>query len=120
LDFIGLVKLASKMSSNRYILVGIYYATKWVETQAFCTNIDVVTAKFQYEHIFTRFRCPLTVVIDQGTHFINNAIRYLIDHFIIKHIRFSIYYPRGNGHVESTNKVFGTLLTKLVNANKND
>jgi hypothetical protein len=32
LDFIRLVKLASRLSSNRYILVAIDYATKWVET----------------------------------------------------------------------------------------
>jgi hypothetical protein len=61
-----------------------------------------------------RFRCPLTIVIDQGTHFINDAFKYFTNHFIIKHTSFIVYYPQGNGQVESTNKVFGTLLTKLV------
>jgi len=28
------------------------------------------------------------------------------------------YYLQGNGHAKSTNKVFGTLLTKLVNENR--
>jgi hypothetical protein len=28
------------------------------------------------------------------------------------------YYPRGNGHVEFTNKVLGTFLTKLISDNK--
>ncbi len=56
----------------------------------------------------------------QGTHFINDVIYYLIDHFILKHTNFIVYYPQGNGQVESTNKVFGTLLTKLVNENRND
>ncbi len=61
LDFIGPIKLASRMSNNQYILVTINYATKWVEAQAFCTNIVVVTTKFLYEHILTRFGCPLTI-----------------------------------------------------------
>jgi hypothetical protein len=59
-------------------------------------------------------------MIDQGTHFINDVIRYLIDHFILRHTSSTIYYPKGNGQVKSTNKVFGTLLTKLVNENRND
>jgi hypothetical protein len=108
------------LSGNQYILVAIDYATKLVEAQAFRTNIVVVTAKFLYEHNFTRFGCPLTIVIDQGTHFINDVIRYLIDHFIFKHTSCTIYYPQGNGQAKSTNKVFETLLTKLVNENKND
>jgi hypothetical protein len=56
----------------------------------------------------------------QGTHFINDAIRYLIDHLILKHISFIVYYPQGNGQVQSINKVLGTLFTKLVNENRND
>jgi hypothetical protein len=44
----------------------------------------------------------------------------LIDHFILKHTSFIVYYPQGNGQAKSTNKVFGTLLTKLVNENYND
>jgi hypothetical protein len=59
-------------------------------------------------------------MIDQGTHFISDAIRYLIDHFIFRHTSSTIYYPRGNGQAKSTNKVFGTLLIKLVDENKND
>ncbi len=71
-------------------MVAFDYATKWVEVRTLHTNIVVVTAKFLYEHIFTRFGCPLTIVIDQGTHFINDAIRYLTDHFIFKHTNYNI------------------------------
>jgi hypothetical protein len=110
-DFFGLVKLASIMSSNQYILVAIDYATKWVEAQAFHTNIVAITAKFLYKHILLRFGCPLIIITDQGTHFINDLIRYLTNHFILKHTNYNVYYPQGNGHVEFTNKVFGTLLT---------
>ncbi len=120
LDFIGPIKLVSKISRNWYILVATDYATKWVEAQTFHTNTTVVTAKFWYEHILTRFGCPLTIVIDQGTHLINDVIKYLTDHFILIHTNSTIYYPEGNGQVKSINKVFGTLLTKLVNENKND
>jgi len=32
----------------------------------------------------------------------------------MKHVGSRTYYPQGNDHVKSTNKVLGTLLTKLV------
>ncbi len=57
---------------------------------------------------------------DQGTHFINDAIKYFTDHFILKHTSSIIYYPQGNGQPKYTNKVFGTLLIKLINENRND
>jgi hypothetical protein len=38
----------------------------------------------------------------------------------MKHVSFTTYYLQGNGHVEFTNKVLGTLLTKLVSGNRND
>jgi hypothetical protein len=44
-----------------------------------------------------KFGFPLTIVTNQGTHFISDAIRYLIDHFIFKHISYTIYYSQGNG-----------------------
>jgi hypothetical protein len=91
-----------------------------VEAQTFHTNTTAITAKFLYEHILMRFGCPLTIVTNQGTHFINDAIRYLTNHFILRHANSIVYYPQGNGQVEFINKVFGSLLTKLVNENRND
>jgi hypothetical protein len=60
----------------------------------------------------------LTIITDQGIHFINDAIKYLTNHFLMKHVSFTTYYPQGNGQAESINKVFVTLLTKLVNENR--
>jgi len=73
-----------------------------------------------YKHIFTRFGCPLTFLTDQGTHFINDAVICLTNHFILRHTNSIVYYPQGNGHIKFTNNVFGTLLTKLVNENMSD
>jgi hypothetical protein len=91
-----------------------------VEVRTLRTNTTIVFAKFLYEHIVTRFGCPLTIVTDQGSHFNNDAIKYFTNHFILRHANFIVYYPLRNGHVESTNEVFGTLLTKLVNENSNE
>jgi len=60
---------------------GYNYVTKWVETKALCTNIIVVTTKFLYEYILTKFGCPLIIVMDQGVNLINDAICYFVKHF---------------------------------------
>jgi len=86
--------------------------------KALHTNTTIVIVKFLYDHIFTQFGYPLTIVINQGTHFINNAIHYLTSHFILRHTSYIVYYPQGNGQVESINKIFGTLSTKLMNEPK--
>ncbi len=70
-----------------------------MEVRALCANTIVVTAKFLYEHIVTRFGCPLTIVTNQGTHFIDDAINYFTDHFIMRHANFTGYYPPKNGQV---------------------
>jgi uncharacterized membrane protein YvlD (DUF360 family) len=85
LDFIGPIKLASRLLGSWYILVVTNYATKWVEARALCTNTIVVIVKFIYKHILMRFGCPLTIVTNQSTHFINDVIRYLTNHFIFRH-----------------------------------
>jgi hypothetical protein len=56
------------------------------------TNIVTITTIFLYECILTRFGCPLTIIIDQGVHFIHDAIKYLIDHFLMKHVNSTTYY----------------------------
>ncbi len=66
------------------------------------------------------FNYPFTIVTDQGTHFIKDVICYLIDHFILRHTSSIVYYPQGNGQAKFTNKVLGTLFTKLMNENQND
>jgi hypothetical protein len=74
LDFIGLIKPVGRQIGNKYILVAIVYVTKWVEAKALKTNTIMFIARFLYEYILTKFRCPLTKVTDQGAHFINDTI----------------------------------------------
>jgi hypothetical protein len=90
----GQLKLTGKYTRNKYILIAINYVTKWVEVGALKTNTSTVTTIFLYECIVTRFGCPLTIVTDQGIHFINNAIKYLTNHFLMKHEFYNLFSSR--------------------------
>jgi hypothetical protein len=68
-----------------------------VEVRTLRINIATITSIFLYECILIKFGCPLTIVTNQGVHFINDAIKYLTNHFLLKHVNSIIYYPQGNG-----------------------
>ncbi len=97
LDFVGPIKPIGTNKGNKYILVAIDYVIKWVEARTLRTNTPVVTAKYLYECILTKFGCLLTIVTIHGVHFINDVIKYLTNHFLMKHVSLTTYYPQGNG-----------------------
>jgi transposase InsO family protein len=120
LHFVGPFHPAAAQTGNRYILVVTDYYTKWVEAKALRDNTAQSTAKFLYEYIWCRYRCPIELVSDQGAHFVNDVIRGLTEHYAVVHRRSTVYYPRGNGLAESTNKTLQTILRKIVEANRTD
>ncbi len=93
LDFVGPIKPTRRYAWNKYIFVAIIYATKWVETRSLRTITITIMTKFMYACILTKFGCPLTIVTNQGVHFINDAIKYLANHFLMKHMSSTTYCP---------------------------
>jgi len=69
------------------------YATKWMEAKTLKINTTIVKTNFLYECILTKFGYPLTIITNQGIHFINDAIKLLTYHFLMKHISSTTYYP---------------------------
>ena len=67
-----------------------------------------------YEYVFTRYGLPIEIVSDQGTHFINEVIDFLLEEFMVIHRKSAPYHPQANGQAESTNKILCIVLTKIV------
>ena len=78
IDFVGPIKPPAKHTHAQYIIVAIDYLTKWVEAKATVQNNARITAKFLYEFVFTRYGLPIEIVSDQGVHFINEVVEFLL------------------------------------------
>jgi hypothetical protein len=85
IDFVGPFPRREKRSGEKYIITIVEYLTKWEEAEPVENCTKETTAKFIYENIVTRFDFPLTIISDQGTHFINSTIEVLLKKFLIDH-----------------------------------
>ncbi|MCO5614966.1 hypothetical protein L7F22_069252 [Adiantum nelumboides] len=119
MDFVGPVKPTSSRD-NRYILVAIDYCTKWVEVVALKDNKAAGVAKFLYHNIMTRFGCPIELVNDRGTHFLNEVIQELTKTHMILHKKSTPYHPQANKQAESSNKILVKILKKIVQEDHKD
>ena len=93
---------------------------KWAEAEPVKTCSSEIAANFIYENIITRFECPITLISDQGSHFINKTIKTLTDQFQIDHRRSTTHHPQLNGAIEAFNKKLTKGLTKICNADKDN
>lgn len=101
MDFIGKISPIFALG-HAYIIVANDYATKWAEAQDLKDNTAKSTAAFIFDHIITRFGCPLEIIYDRI-----NILRMILSLNLcmclglsIKHIihkTSTSYYPHANG-----------------------
>ena len=67
-----------------------------------------------------RFKHPLELVSDKGTHFLNDVICDITTKYLINHRKTTPYNPKANGLTERANGIISKVLNKLVVAHKTD
>ena len=111
LDIIG--PLPTTKNGNNYIITLVDYFTKWVEAKAIPNMKSEEVIKFLVE-IFTRHGPPEIIITDNGSSFISEVTKMMIDlygswvHYV------SPYHPESNGMIENRNREIGKLLRLLV------
>ncbi|KAA3473721.1 retroelement pol polyprotein-like [Gossypium australe] len=105
---------------HKYIWVAVYYVSKWVEAKAYPTIDAKVVMKFLQKHVFTRFGTPRAIISDEGTHFVNKWLKWLLDKHGVKHKVATAYHPQTNGQAELANKEIKGILEKVVCLNQRD
>jgi len=98
--FVGPFPKAGKRIGAIYIITVVEYVTKWAEAEPVQSCTKEIEAQFIYENILTMFGCPLTLISDQETHFINQTIGVLLKEFMIDQHKTSTYHPQANGAIE--------------------
>ena len=56
---------------------------------------------------------PHRIISDNGTPFVNNDMRKMLEFYQVKHHRSSPYYPQGNGQAEATDKTLIKIISKM-------
>ena len=77
IDFIGPFPILEKITGVRYTITAVECVTKWAEAKIGDTCSSEIAAKFIYKNIITIFGFPITLISDQGSHFINKTIKAL-------------------------------------------
>ena len=91
LDLVGPVN--PPLRKYIWILVATEYFTKWAETMPLHKTTRRVVANFIKENIIIRFEVPHRIISDNGTPFVNNNVRKMLEFYQVKHHWSSPYYP---------------------------
>ena len=84
-DFVGPIKPPEKSMHPQYIIVATYYLTKWIEAKATIKNDACTTLMLLYEYVLAHYGLPIEIVGDEGEHFLNNVIEFLLNKFMVVH-----------------------------------
>jgi len=80
-----------------YILLAVYYVSKWVEAKATISNDARVVVDFVRSNIFCRFGVLRAIVSDQGTHFYNRSMQALLKKYGVVHRPSTPYHSQQMG-----------------------
>nr|GEX95872.1 reverse transcriptase domain-containing protein [Tanacetum cinerariifolium] len=102
---------------NKYILVAVYYLSKWVEAKVLPTNDARVVCKF-LKSLFARFGISRAIISDRGTHFCSDQFAKVMLKYGVTHRLATAYHPQTSGQVEVSNRGLKRILEMKVGENR--
>ena len=105
---------------HQYILVVVYYVSKWVEAIPCSTNDHKMVIGFLKNNIVSHFGFPRAIISDGGAHFCNKAFKSLLTKYSITHKVATPYHPQTSGQIEISNRETKHILEKTMRSDKKD
>ncbi|XP_019233427.1 PREDICTED: uncharacterized protein K02A2.6-like [Nicotiana attenuata] len=96
MDVIGPIEPATS-NRHRFILVAIYYFTKWVEAASYKAVTKKVVADFVRDRIVCRFGVPESIIIDNASNLNSYLMKAMCETIKIKHRNSTAYRLQMNG-----------------------
>lgn len=94
--------------------------SKWVETRATENQTGETVAKFLEEQVFSRHGSPQYLLSDNGPAYISKILKIHTNNYGVRHKFITPYHSEANGLIERFNRTVVSMLTKFVNASRND
>ena len=101
LDIVG--PFPTAIRQLKFLIMGIDYFTKWVETEALATITKKNVRSFVWRCIVCSFGIPRILVSDNGKQFDNDSFQDFCSQLGIGNHYSSPAHPQANGQVEVTN-----------------
>ena len=111
-DFSGPLQLTPR--NNRFVIVLIDVATRYVEAIATPNQTADTTAEFLKNDLIFRHGAPSVLISDRGTNFLSRAVKSLLYRLQTDKRNTTSYNPRCNGLVERQMKTYAEMMTAYV------
>ena len=111
-DTCGPFPISSK--GNKYMLTILDLYSGWPEVFPVPDKSAESVAKVLLEEYIPRHSCPLALVSDNGTEFVNKIVQNICEVMKIARIKTSIYHPQGNAQVERLHRVINDMISKQI------
>ena len=99
-----------------YILLTMDYVSKWVEAIPCPRNDANTVVGFIQRNILSRFGAPGTIIINEGSHFVNKVFTKIMSKYGIRNVMGLAYHPQSNGLAKISNREIKKILEKTINA----
>lgn len=117
---IDFMTLPLTKNRNKYLLVVVDHASKWVEATATQDETAATAATFVFDEIVCRHGCPSEIVSDRGKAFVSEVFKALAGMCGFERKYTSGYHPQTNGLTERMNRTFENMLAKRVSSEQDD